>query len=240
MKPKITEGTAPGATDLSDRSMTLDHGMGGGTLSSQLFEKVRDLIYLGKLPPGSQVTEQGLSRQFGVSRTPMREALRTLESRGFVEITPNKGARVGVIAEDEYLTGLQIVGAVDDILAERICKRATEDDIAHLEVLEALLTKAYEKGDRERYLRINYQIHDRLEAIGDSHFLRSIRSFIAARLTSKTHMLLGKPEIWKRFYEEHLAMTAAIRDRDVEALRRVFRSHNQPIEGITADAGPAD
>lgn len=65
------------------------------------------------------------------------------------------------------------------------------------------------------------------------------------RRSAKTHFaaiirLLGKPEIWKRFYEEHLAMTAAIRDRDVEALRKVFRSHNQPIETVTADAGPDD
>jgi DNA-binding GntR family transcriptional regulator len=215
---------------LEDLSMTIDLGMGSGTLSSQLVEKVRDLIYLGKLPPGSQVTEQGLSRQFGVSRTPMREALRTLESRGFVEITPNKGARIGVIDEDEYLAGLQIVAAVDEILAERICRRVTDDDVADLEMLEAMLTKAYEKGDKERYLRINYQIHDRLEAIGDSQFLRSIRSFIAARMTSRTHMLLGRKDIWRRFYEQHLAMTAAIRHRDVEALRRIFRSHNQSID----------
>ncbi|AVH45572.1 MULTISPECIES: GntR family transcriptional regulator [Agrobacterium tumefaciens complex] len=209
--------------------MTMDFSMGGATLSAQLVEKVRDLIFLGKLPPGTQVTEQGLSRQFGVSRTPMREALRTLESRGFVEISPNKGARIGAIDEDEYLAGLQIVSAVDEILAERICERVSEEDMFELDMLEAMLTKAYEKGDKERYLRVNYQIHDRLEAIGDSQFLRSIRSFIAARMTSRTHALLGDDEVWKRFYQEHLEMTVAIRKRDVEALRSAFRSHNQPI-----------
>ncbi|MGE0237266.1 MAG: GntR family transcriptional regulator [Parvibaculaceae bacterium] len=214
----------------NDQAMKLDQSMGSATLSAQLYEKVRDLIYLGELPPGTQVTEQGLSRQFGVSRTPMREALRMLESRGFVEIIPNKGARVGVIDDEEYHTGLRIVSAVDDILAERICREATQDDITELEILELRLTKAYQSGDKVRYLRTNYQIHERLEAIGDSFFLQTIRSFIAARLTSRTHVLLGDPTIWKRFYEEHLAMTEAVRNRDVAALRRVFRNHNRPIE----------
>lgn len=212
------------------RSMKLDQRMGSATLSSQLYEKVRDLIYLGVLPPGTQVTEQGLSRQFGVSRTPMREALRTLESRGFVEIAPNKGARVGVVDSEEYHTALAIVSVVDEILAERICRHVTDDDVADLEVLEMQLTKAFENKDKEKYLRVNFQIHERLEAIGDSFFLQSIRSFISARLASKTHVLLGDPKIWKRFYEEHLAMTAAVRARDIEALREVFRSHSQPVE----------
>lgn len=212
------------------RSMKLDHGMGSATLSAQLYEKVRDLIYLGVLPPGTQVTEQGLSRQFGVSRTPMREALRMLESRGFVEISPNKGARVGVVDSEEYHTGLAIVSVVDHILAERICRLVTDDDIAELEVLDMRLTKAFESKDKEKYLRINFLIHERLEAIGDSFFLQSIRSFISARLASKTHVLLGDLRIWRRFYEEHLEMTTAVRNRDVEALRRVLRSHNQPVE----------
>lgn len=92
------------------------------------------------------------------------------------------------------------------------------------------LTKAFESGDRNKYLKINYLIHERLEAIGDSFFLQSIRSFISARLASRTYLLLGDRTIWNRFYEEHLGMTAAIRKRDVAALRRVFRSHNQPID----------
>lgn len=212
------------------RSMKLVQGIGSATLSAQLYEKVRDLIYLGVLPPGTQVTEQGLARQFGVSRTPMREALRMLESRGFVEIASNKGARVGVVDIEEYRTGLAIVSVVDEMLAERICRLVTDDDIAELEVLEMLLTKAFENRDKEKYLRVNFRIHERIETIGDSFFLRSIRSFISARLASKAHVLLGDPKIWRRFYEEHLAMTAAVRGRDVEALRFVFRSHNQPVE----------
>ncbi|KQZ26136.1 hypothetical protein ASD50_20480 [Mesorhizobium sp. Root552] len=218
------------SSSVGGRAMKLDQGMGSATLSAQLYEKVRDLIYLGVLPPGTQVTEQGLSRQFGVSRTPMREALRMLESRGFVEITPNKGARVGVVDNEEYHTGMAIVSVVDEILAERICRLVTDDDIAELEVLEMLMTKAFENRDKEKYLRVNFQIHERLEAIGDSFFLQSIRSFISARLASKSHVLLGDPAIWKRFYEEHLAMTAAVRARDVEALRKVFRNHNQTID----------
>lgn len=217
------------SSPVGDRAMKLDQGIGSATLSAQLYEKVRDLIYLGTLPPGAQVTEQGLSRQFGVSRTPMREALRMLESRGFVEISSNRGARVGVVDSEEYHTGLAIVSVVDHILAERICRLVTDDDVAELEVLEMLMTKAFENRDKEKYLRVNFQIHERLEAIGDSFFLQSIRSFISARLASTSRALLSDPKIWKRFYEEHLAMTAAVRNRDVEALRRVFQSHNQPV-----------
>ncbi|WP_333814463.1 GntR family transcriptional regulator [Tabrizicola sp.] len=218
--------------DLKDVAPSIDQSVGSGTLSSQLVERIKDLIYVGKLPPGTQVTEQGLSSLFGVSRTPMREALRALESGGFVELIPNKGARIGFIDEDEYQAALRIVSTVDEILAERICSRVTDDDIADLEYLESMLTHTYEKGDKERYLKANYQIHDRLEEIADSQFLRSIRAFIAARMASRTRILIGDPAIWKRFYQDHLAMTVAIRDRNPEALLAAFRSHNQPISHI--------
>src|SRR5450755_3637850 len=96
------------------------------SLHHEVVEKLRELILSGELEPRSRVNESNLCERFGISRTPLREAIKLLAAEGLLELLPNRGARVAALSEAEIDELLQVIGPLEATGAELACERITD------------------------------------------------------------------------------------------------------------------
>ena len=98
------------------------------TLHEDLVERIRTMIFSGELKGGDRVPEQRLCDMFGISRTPLREALKVLGSEGLLDLLPNKGARVATLSEEDIDGIFPVMGALEALAGSLACARLTDTD----------------------------------------------------------------------------------------------------------------
>ena len=97
-------------------------------IHDQLLEHLRDLVIEGELAAGARVPERLLCERFGVSRTPLREALKVLAAEGLIELSPNRGARIARPTAEDVAQALKVIGALEALAGELACARVTADE----------------------------------------------------------------------------------------------------------------
>jgi DNA-binding GntR family transcriptional regulator len=185
--------------------------------------ELRRLIVTGHWPQGQRLVEAKVAEQLGVSRNPVREALRTLEADGFVELEPRRGARVAVLAADEVLHLLEVRGALEELAAGLAARRRTPAQVAELTDLVAKGRAVAESGDLADLPALNTRFHQLLtEASGNPQLdlvigpLRDrIQWVYSARVRERA------PASWA----EHAAIAAAIADGDEARARELAGAH---------------
>jgi DNA-binding GntR family transcriptional regulator len=132
------------------------------TIADRIFDRVRQAIVQGEIPPGSKISEPALAARYGISRGPLREAMRRLESTNLVERRPNLGARVITLSNDELLEIYVIREALEGMAARLAAERMSEEAI---EDLKALLAR-----HRREVARADWQTYFQQEGDLDFHF----------------------------------------------------------------------
>lgn len=132
------------------------------TLHDQVANQVRDLIIEGYLEPGSRIDEMDLVTRLGVSRTPMREALRTLAAEGLVVIRPSRGVIVRKLSAEDVFSMLEMLGEIERFGGVLAAERATEEEVAALLDIHQRMMALYEARDRLPYYKLNQLFHSRL------------------------------------------------------------------------------
>lgn len=195
------------------------------TLHDQVADRIRDLIIEGHLEPGSRIDEAMLVEQLGVSRTPFREALRTLAAEGLVVIRPSRGAVVRKLSREDIFSMLELLARLESFAAELVCKRATDADLAALQALHDRMMDCYERRDRMPYYKLNQEFHTRLTALTRNSALIETQGNLQARLKRIRFMGNRNPELWAASVGEHVEMMEALSRRDGFALGRVMERH---------------
>ncbi len=113
----------------------------------------------GKLKEGDKVNEGKLCETMGISKTPMREALRVLSVEGLIRLVPNRGAFVTKPEFEEIAEMFDVMSLLEGFCAHRACEKMTSRNFAHLEKLHAKLEENFERHDQEEYIRVNNQYH---------------------------------------------------------------------------------
>ncbi len=209
----------------------------GGTdrrISAQVVcTAIRDDIVGGFFPPGSRLTEELLAQRYGVSRVPVREALRTLESEGFVRTRRHAGASVAEPTEQEAADLLELRGLLEPLGAARAAQRRGE---AHLKVLRGLVRLGQERA-------VQGQLSD-LPALGgwfhETLAQASGSPTLAALLTQLRHKIAwvyggGSADRAAQAWEEHAAIVDAVARGDADRARRLAALH---VERATAVRTP--
>jgi DNA-binding GntR family transcriptional regulator len=195
------------------------------TLHDQVADRIRDLIIEGHLEPGSRIDEAMLVDQLGVSRTPFREALRTLAAEGLVVIRPSRGAVVRKLSREDIFSMLELLARLESFAAELVCKRASDADLAGLSALHDRMMDCYERRDRMPYYKLNQEFHTRLTALTRNSALIETQGNLQARLKRIRFMGNRNPELWAASVGEHVEMMAALTCRDGAALGVVMERH---------------
>ncbi len=129
-------------------------------LRDVVFNTLRDAILTGKLVPGERLMENQLAEKLGVSRTPVREALRMLELENLVELVPRKGAQVLDMSEKDIINILEVRSALEGLATSLACKKMTKEDLQQLRNMEVDFEKAVADNDVEHFVDIDEDFHD--------------------------------------------------------------------------------
>ena len=195
------------------------------SLHDELVGRLRELILAGELAPGSRVPEKLLCQRFGVSRTPLREALKVLASEGLLELLPQRGTRVSRLTLDDVEDLFPVVGALEALAGELACQRIDEAGIARITGLHQAMCEAYAAQDRPTYFALNQQIHQQiLEATGNEPLITTYRS-LSGRIRNARYLANLSPSRWRQAIEEHEAILDALCRRDGPALAGLLREH---------------
>src|SRR5690606_16181412 len=124
------------------------------TLHDEVVDRLRDLIIQDRLAPGTRINEVQLGALLGVSRTPLREAIKTLAREGLVENAPSRGAIVRRFSEADVVQILEVLKVMEQLAARLVCARASEAAIAHIEELHQRMIGFYKTGDRLEYFKL--------------------------------------------------------------------------------------
>ncbi|MCZ8132895.1 MAG: GntR family transcriptional regulator [Steroidobacteraceae bacterium] len=192
------------------------------------YNAVRDGILAGRFAPASRITEQEIALAAGVSRTPVREALRRLHAEGLVDFTPNQGAVVTEWSTEDADEIFHLRAMLESYGAERAAVRATAAQIGELRALaeqqhdESLHRRP---GYLERIGDLNNRFHRRLqEAAGSGRLSRALAALLEAPLVMKTFLNYSADDL-QRSAAHHLELVRALEARDGEWAASVMRSH---------------
>jgi DNA-binding GntR family transcriptional regulator len=192
------------------------------------YQAVRDGIIAGRYRPSTRITEQEVAAAAGVSRTPVREALRRLHAEGLVDFTPNQGAMVTTWTAADADEIFELRALLEGFGAARAATRATSAQIAELRRLAELQyeeSRLRTDGCLERIGELNSQFHRRLqEAASSARLGRALAALLEAPLIMKT-FLNYTPDDLQRSAAHHLELVRALEARDAEWAASVMRSH---------------
>jgi len=195
------------------------------TLAQRLVDELRQAIYDGDLAPGTRLQEAELAARFGVSRTPLREALKLLTSDGLVEIAANRGARVTELSIEELAETFPVMGALEALAGELAARNATDDDIGALRGLHGEIVGHYETRDLKAYFAANQRFHERLLEAARNATLGQHYHQLAGRVRQARYRANLSPRRWAQSVAEHEAIIAAVEARDGAGLARILRAH---------------
>lgn len=201
------------------------HPIGRTALAVEITNRLRHMILEGQLQPGEKIREKVLTEQFGVSRTPLREALKVLASEGLLELIPHRGTVVTTQSGEEIAEVFQVLAALEGLAGELAATNASTETIDNIRVMTGELRRSYEETDRPNYFRINQDIHKALLNASGSETLVKTHELLAHRVQRARYQANLTPARWRAAVEEHEAITEALGDRNAKKTGQLMKEH---------------
>jgi DNA-binding GntR family transcriptional regulator len=237
MKPLI-----PNAATSTAVGAGADPGREELSLHDEILARLRDHIVEGNIPGGARVPERQLCAMLGISRTPLREALKVLASEGLVELLPNRGARVRQLSEHELGELFDVMGGLEGLAGRLACENITDAEIAEVERLHYEMYGFYLHRDMHGYFRVNQLIHQRIVEAARNAVLLGTYSSFAGRIRRIRYSanFARKRERWGEAMREHEAILDALRRRAGSELSDILFEHlrnkrTAAVEHLRAD-----
>ena len=193
-------------------------------LHEEVTNRLRDMIVSLRLPPGERIQEMEVAQLLGVSRTPVREAIKVLTAEGLVELLPLRGAIVKAFSAKDARDMLEVIALVETYAGERACQADPARIEAILEMHQEMKL-FFEARQRLEYFSLNQRIHEALIALADNDTLSMTHATLSKRMRSLRYSGNSTPENWSAAMAEHDQMMAALAARDGPALARIMGEH---------------
>lgn len=195
------------------------------TLHAQVVDRLRDLITEGRLTPGEKLNEVQVCAELGVSRTPFREALKTLAGEGLIETHSGRSATVRSYSPEEVQGMLEVMAEIEALAGRLACERASNAEIAAIHAVHAEMLDLYARRERLAYYKLNQRIHTMIAAVSRNPTLVELHANLQARMKRIRFIGHNAPENWHNAVTEHQAMDEALARRDGDALAAILRGH---------------
>lgn len=195
------------------------------SLHDEVVDTLREMIVTGTLQPGDRIVEKDLSEQLGVSRTPIREAIKILTLDGLVESQAHRGAVVKPLESEDIENLFDVIAVLEALAAELAAKLLSPRDLKKLETLHARMRKAFDSGNRDRYFQLNSDIHDFLVAHCGNAILFETRDRLMLRARRGRYLAISSNERWAEAMQQHDDLMDALRGGDSETASKVWRAH---------------
>lgn len=195
------------------------------SLRGRVFNRIREDILSGKYSENEELKEVTIGNELGVSRTPVREALRQLELEGLVNIIPNKGAYVTGISQKDIHDIYVIRSYLEGLAANWACSTMTDEQIDALEENIYLSEFHVRKGHYEQIVELDSQFHETIYKASGSKILEHQLSTYHHYVERIRKVSLGMEERARKSNEEHAAILEAIKGRDKKLAEKLAHAH---------------
>ncbi|HEX6611087.1 MAG TPA: GntR family transcriptional regulator [Hyphomicrobiaceae bacterium] len=195
------------------------------SLHDQVATRVRDMIIEGGLEPGSRINEGALGASLGVSRTPLREALKTLAGEGLIDFVPARGAIVRKLTPEAVASTLEVMAALEALAGRLACARASDAGIAGVRRIHDRMLSLYARRKRLEYYKFNQAIHTEIVRLARNPELATVHGVMQARLKRIRFLGNSGPENWAAAVAEHEEMIVALEARNGDALAEILTRH---------------
>lgn len=194
-------------------------------LSERLREAIEEEIATGKLLPGSRLDEVELAKRFGVSRTPIREALSLLLGEGLVESRARRGAVVAHISPQRLIEMFEVMAELEAMCAHLAARRISEEELLAVEAAHEECRGAAANRDSDSYFYANERFHYAIYTASHNTFLFEQAAALQRKLRPYRRLQLRVRNRMQRSFEEHQAIVDALRAGDTEQAVRSMRNH---------------
>jgi DNA-binding GntR family transcriptional regulator len=225
-----------GITALSRRRLRVPRS----GLYEQAATRLRMLIVRGDLSPGQQLLETDLSEALGVSRTPLREALKQLASEGLVELRLNRSAVVAPLRRTELAELFEALSGIERCAAELAATRMVARDLEQLEAMQDRIEWHHGRGELRDYFEINQQIHRAIVGFARNGVLKATHDVLLPRAERARFFGLSVLGRWDESVRDHQEILAALRAGDADRAGRLLGHHVRRTGEIVADTLPAE
>lgn len=206
-------------------SLQADIGVVRDTLHLRIAARLRELLIQGSLKPGAKLNERELCELLGVSRTPLREAIRLLAAEGLVVLEPGRGAFVPVLSDADIAHTFDVLATLEGLTGELAAQFITESELAELRALQHEMQAAFERRDLPSYYLLNTRVHDLLSEAARNPVLRETWKQINSRMHALRCSSNQDAVKWAHALEEHAQILAAMQDHDSVAARHLLENH---------------
>jgi DNA-binding GntR family transcriptional regulator len=189
----------------------------------EVAELLRQRIFKRELEPGSWIDEMKLAEEYGISRTPLREALKVLAAEGLVTMKVRRGAYVTEVSDKDLSDVYHLLSLLESDAASVVAEKATDAQIKELQALHKELEAAL--GDREKFFAINERFHMRLLEIAGNRWRDQMVADLRKVMKLNRHNSLLKSGRIEESLREHKAIVAALAARDAAAAAEKMRKH---------------
>lgn len=200
------------------------------TLGDRAADMLRELILIEELKPEEILAERSLSDKLGISRTPLREALRVLASEGLVEMAPNLRPRVANPSLEQLLDLIDVLSSLERLACELVAERHTVEIIERLERQVHRMQSFPDNGDELQFFRLDMDFHKTIvESTCNQPLIRTHRQYNAAVFRARfmsTKWVARRPLM----HEQHAAICGLLKERDGAAAGNLMKSHLQQLK----------
>lgn len=194
-------------------------------LHEEVARRIREMIRKGELQVGQRLVETELCGRLGVSRTPLREALRVLSTEGLVRLVPNRGAYVSQPTMAEVRDMFEAMAVLEGTCARWACERASDADLRRLRKLHDGLERHFARRDHEGYIQTNHAFHTLLQELSGNRTLDTVLRGLRHKLFLYRYRQLYQPSRFRESIEEHRRLMEALEARDGPAAEAAMREH---------------
>jgi len=195
------------------------------TLHEEIANNLRELIMSGELHEGDKIKEDELCSSMGISKTPLREALRVLSVEGLIELVPNRGSFVSTPTFEEIREMFDVMSVLEGICARAAAKKMSAKNLAILEKLHGKLEKNFKRKTQREYIRVNNQFHSFVQELAGNRTLNQIVNGLRQKILLYRYQSLNLPGRFAQSIREHRELMVAFRKKDSKKAETLMRRH---------------
>ena len=194
-------------------------------LHAAVTARLRAMIMDGRLKPGERINENALAHSMDVSRTPLREALKTLQGEGLILTELHRGTYVSEITVEETAELFEALAGIERICGELAVRRLGAVELRKLQALHDEMYAFHAEKDRERYFELNDRIHRAIVKLSGNTRLITFHAKLIVGATRARFAALHHAARWDESVDEHKGIMTAIEDRDAGEAGRLIHQH---------------